>query len=103
MQTITCFRKKGYRKQPTIPQMIKSLEEQKIYDRMRLVQQTEFCRIKNIISEGRTLCPEFVKYLKILYWNFVSNKFEFKNKSNKSIVVKQQPTHIGMRVFLSMS
>ncbi len=98
MLQIIDFKKLGYVKTPTIIEMISSLEEEFIFNKLILVQQHELLRIKEIINSGKILRNNFVCYLKNLYFNYVLKI------NNKPIIKKEIKTeeHIGMKIFKTM-
>lgn len=97
MLKIINFKKLGYRKTPTITVMIAKLEEETIFSKLILVQQHELQRIKNILNDGKTLCQNYVHYLRNLYLTYVLQQEVFKVRKTVN-----SETHIGMKMFNSL-
>ena len=87
--------------------MIKAIEQQEIFKHLRLVQQDEFCRLKNRYNKNGYLTQPYMTYLFNLYWNFVLNDFRFDDKSKvwsiPTKMKKVESKHIGMKIFNSLS
>lgn len=100
----TTFKQIGYKKTFHIPIMIKSLEDSLIFNKLRMVQQDEFNRIKKEYNEKGFLQSNYLLYLKDLFWNFVLNNFEFKDKKTESQSIQvKKPKHIGMKKFMNLN
>lgn len=88
----------------SVSTMIYEIEEVKIFNNLRLIQQTEFNKIKKLYNKCGFLSKPYNDYLWNLYYNFVINKFTFndkkiwKEKEGKNIK-EITPQHIGMRIF----
>ena len=88
-----------------ITSMIKAIEQQEIFKHLRLIQQDEFCRLRNRYNKDGYLTKPYFSYLWNLYWNFVLNDFRFDSDKSWTIVTKHKkvkPEHIGMIIFKKM-
>jgi hypothetical protein len=88
-----------------ITSMIKSIEQQEIFKHLRLVQQDEFCRLRNRYNKNGYLTRPYFNYLWNLYWNFVLNDFRFESSKQWTEVTKMktvEPQHIGMKILKSL-
>lgn len=105
MKNISPLQKEGY-KGVKVTSMIKAIESQEIFKHLRLVQQDEFCRLRNRYNKNGYLTLPYFQYLWILYWNFVLNNFRFDDHSKQwTIVTKMktiEPQHIGMKILKSL-
>ena len=106
MKKSTVLQQQGY-SGVKITSMIKAIEQQEIFKHLRLVQQDEFCRLRNRYNKNGYLTQPFMTYLFNLYWNFVLNDFRFEDKTkklSKAIVSNKEvkPEHIGMTVLNSL-
>lgn len=95
-QKVTNLKKLGYNF-ISIVDMIKGLETLEVYNKLRMVQQDEFDRIKKRYSKLRYLTEQYRSYLYQLYYNFVLNGFTYEDK-NKEFVQVNQPQHIGLQM-----
>lgn len=92
--------KQGYSKE-TCTNMLKALLKEPQRSKLRKVQVDE---LKQLESPTKTLNTTQRNYIKTLYQNFVLNKFEFDDKSNKPIVKKIKPeSHIGMNMLKELN
>ena len=85
----------GYSKE-TIADMLKALLKEPQRSKLRMIQVDE---LKSLESSTKKLNETERNYIKTLYQNFVLNKFEFDDKSNKPIV---KPLVIKEHVGLTM-
>ena len=101
MKKSTTLQQQGY-SGVKITSMIKAIEQQEIFKHLRLVQQDEFCRLRNRYNKNGYLTQPFMTYLFNLYWNFVLNDFRFDDKSKVWAVPtkmkKIESQHIGMKI-----
>lgn len=101
----TAVQQAGY-KGVKVTSMIKAIESQEMFKHLRLVQQDEFCRLRNRYNKNGYLTQPYFTYLWNLYWNFVLNDFRFDDKSKSwSVVTKMkkiEPQHIGMKILKSI-
>ena len=100
----TALQQAGY-KGVKVTSMLKAIEQQEIFKHLRLVQQDEFCRLRNRYNKNGYLTQPYFTYLWNLYWNFVLNDFRFdtnKPWSEVSKVKKIESQHIGMRILESL-
>jgi hypothetical protein len=106
MKKSTILQRQGY-SGVKITSMIKAIEQQEIFKHLRLVQQNEFCRLKNRYNKNGYLSQPYMTYLFNLYWNFVLNDFRFDDKSKvwsiPTKMKKVESKHIGMKIFNSLS
>jgi hypothetical protein len=106
MKKSTILQRQGY-SGVKITSMIKAIEQQEIFKHLRLVQQDEFCRLKNRYNKNGYLTQPYMTYLFNLYWNFVLNDFRFDDKSKvwsiPTKMKKVESKHIGMKIFNSLS
>jgi len=90
----------GYSKE-TIADMLKALLKEPQRSKLRLVQVDE---LKILESSTKKLNETERNYIKTLYQNFVLNKFEFDDKSNKPIVkpivIKE---HVGITMLRELN
>lgn len=93
LQTITPLIVKGY-KTFKISDMIKSLEDSNIFEKLRQVQKDELYRIKKKYDKLGYLTKVYSEYIKNLYYNFVLNNFSFED--NNISEIEEQPQHIGL-------
>ena len=101
LKSISVVEKAGY-KGTKVMSMIKAIESQEIFKHLRLVQQDEFCKLKNRYNKNGYLTKPYMTYLFNLYWNFVLNDFRFDSKINWTVPTKMksiEPQHIGMKIF----
>lgn len=104
MKTVTKLQKAGY-KGIKVSSMIKAIESQEIFKHLRLVQQNEFCRLKNKYNKVGYLTQPYFSYLWSLYWNFVLNDFRFDTNKPWTEITKMksvQTEHIGMKILKSL-
>jgi hypothetical protein len=102
MTTVTTLQKAGY-SGIKITSMIKAIESQEIFKHLRLVQQNEFSKLKNIYNKNGYLAQPYMTYLWQLYWNFVLNDFRFDDKSkNWSIPVKTRKIEVQEHIGIQM-
>jgi len=88
-----------------ITSMIKAIEQQEIFKHLRLVQQDEFCGLRNRYNKVGYLTKPYYSYLWHLYWNFVLNDFRFETEKVWTVVTKHKeikPEHIDMKILKSM-
>lgn len=100
MKNSTTLQKQGY-KGVKVMSMIKAIEYAEIYKHLRLVQQNEFCKVRNSYFKNGYLTKPYYSYLWNLYWNFVLNDFRFDSEKHWSIpktVEIVAPQHIGMKI-----
>lgn len=98
MKNSTTLQKAGY-KGVKVTSMIKAIEQQEIFKHLRLVQQDEFCKLKNRYNKNGYLTQPYFSYLWNLYWNFVLNDFRFDDNKNWTIVTKYKKVqHIGLKM-----
>ena len=101
MKKSTILQQQGY-SGVKITSMIKAIEQQEIFKHLRLVQQDEFCRLKNRYNKNGYLTKPYMTYLFNLYWNFVLNDFRFDDKFKVWTVPTKmksiEPQHIGMKI-----
>ena len=100
MKKSTTLQQQGY-SGVKITSMIKAIEQQEIYKHLRLIQQDEFCRLKNRYNKNGYLTKPYMTYLFNLYWNFVLNDFRFESSKQWTEVTKMktvEPQHIGMKI-----
>jgi hypothetical protein len=106
MKKSTTLQRQGY-SGVKITSMIKAIEQQEIFKHLRLVQQNEFCRLKNRYNKNGYLTQPYMTYLFNIYWNFVLNDFRFDDKSKvwsvPTKMKKVESKHIGMKIFNSLS
>jgi len=92
--------KQGYSKE-TIANMLKALLKEPQRSKLRLVQVDE---LKVLESSTKKLNETERNYIKTLYQNFVLNKFEFDDKSNKPVikplVIKE---HVGITMLRELN
>lgn len=97
----TALQQAGY-KGVKVTSMIKAIEQQETFKHLRLIQQDEFCRLRNRYNKNGYLTQPYFTYLWNLYWNFVLNDFRFDDKSKSwSIVTKMKRVkteHIGITI-----
>jgi len=101
----TALQLAGY-KGVKVTSMLKAIEQQEIFKHLRLVQQDEFCRLRNRYNKNGYLTQPYFTYLWNLYWNFVLNDFRFDDKSKQWTEVtkmkKVELQHIGMQILKSL-
>ena len=101
----TALQQAGY-KGVKVTSMLKAIEQQETFKHLRLVQQDEFCRLRNRYNKNGYLTQPYFSYLWNLYWNFVLNDFRFEDKSKDwsiPIKVKKVKTeHIGLTMLKSL-
>lgn len=80
--------------------MIKAIEHSTVYPHLRLVQQDEFCGIKNRYNKLGYLTKKYFTYLFQLYYNFVLNDFRYEDKTKQLIVPTKvkKVEHIGLQM-----
>ena len=96
----TALQQAGY-KGVKVTSMIKAIEQQETFKHLRLVQQDEFCRLRNRYNKNGYLTQPYFSYLWNLYWNFVLNDFRFESSKQWTEVTKMkkvEPQHIGMKI-----
>ena len=101
MKKSTTLQQQGY-SGVKITSMIKAIEQQETFKHLRLVQQDEFCRLRNRYNKNGYLSKPYMTYLFNLYWNFVLNDFRFDSKIDWTVPTKMksiEPQHIGMKIF----
>jgi len=90
----------GYSKE-TIADMLKALLKEPQRSKLRMIQVDE---LKRLESSTKKLNETERNYIKTLYQNFVLNKFEFDDKSNKPIVkplvIKE---HVGITMLRELN
>ena len=100
----TALQQAGY-KGVKVTSMIKAIEQQETFKHLRLIQQDEFCRLRNRYNKNGYLTQPYFNYLWNLYWNFVLNDFRFDSDKSWTIVTKHKeikPEHIGMKMLKSL-
>ena len=100
----TALQQAGY-KGVKVTSMIKAIEQQEIFKHLRLVQQDEFCRLRNRYNKNGYLTQPYFTYLWNLYWNFVLNDFRFESSKQWTEVTKMKRVkteHIGMKILKSI-
>ena len=100
----TALQQAGY-KGVKVTSMIKAIEQQETFKHLRLIQQDEFCRLRNRYNKNGYLTQPYFSYLWNLYWNFVLNDFRFESSKEWTEVTKMkkvEPQHIGMKILKSM-
>ena len=101
MKKSTTLQQAGY-KGVKVTSMIKAIEQQETFKHLRLVQQDEFCRLRNRYNKNGYLTLPYFNYLWNLYWNFVLNDFRFEDKSKDwsipTKIKKVEYQHIGMKL-----
>lgn len=101
MKNVSKLQKSGY-KGIKVTSMLKAIESAEMFPRLRLVQQNEFCKIRNKYNKLGYLTKPYFSYLWELYWNFILNDFQFEDKSTTWTIVskiKNVPEeHIGMKM-----
>lgn len=101
----TALQQAGY-KGVKVTSMIKAIEQQEIFKYLRLVQQDEFCRLRNRYNKNGYLTQPYFTYLWNLYWNFVLNDFRFDDHSKQWTEVTKmktvEPQHIGIKILKSL-
>ena len=101
MTTITTLQKAGY-KGIKVTSMINAIASKEIFKHLRLIQQNEFSKIKNLYNKTGILSKIEFTYLWNLYYNFVLNDFRFDDKSKDWLipikVKKVENQHIGMKM-----
>jgi len=100
LKNSTALEKAGY-KGVKVTSMLKAIESQEIFKHLRLVQQNEFCGLRNRYNKAGYLTKPYYSYLWHLYWNFVLNDFRFDSDKSWTIVTKHKkikPEHIGMKL-----
>jgi hypothetical protein len=106
MKDNSALQKAGY-KGVKVTSMIKAIKSQEIFKHLRLVQQDEFCRLKNRYNKNGYLTQPYMTYLFNLYWNFVLNDFRFDDKSKvwsvPTKMKKVESKHIGMKIFNNLN
>lgn len=96
----TALQQAGY-KGVKVTSMIKAIEQQETFKHLRLVQQDEFCKLRNRYNKNGYLTQPYFTYLWNLYWNFVLNDFRFESSKQWTEVTKMksiQTEHIGMTI-----
>ena len=105
LKNSTALEKAGY-KGVKITSMIKAIESQEIFKHLRLVQQNEFCALRNKYNKVGYLTLPYFSYLWNLYWNFVLNDFRFDSDKSWTVVTKYKeikPEHIGMKLLKELT
>ena len=100
----TALQQAGY-KGVKVTSMLKAIEQQEIFKHLRLVQQDEFCRLRNRYNKNGYLTQPYFSYLWNLYWNFVLNDFRFESSKQWTEVTKMktvEPQHIGLIILKSL-
>ena len=96
----TALQQAGY-KGVKVTSMIKAIEQQETFKHLRLIQQDEFCRLRNRYNKNGYLTQSYFTYLWNLYWNFVLNDFRFDTNKPWTEVTKMktvEPQHIRMKI-----
>ena len=96
----TALQQAGY-KGVKVTSMLKAIEQQETFKHLRLVQQDEFCRLRNRYNKNGYLTQPYFTYLWNLYWNFVLNDFRFESSKEWTEVTKMKRVkneHIGMTI-----
>ena len=100
----TALQQAGY-KGVKVTSMLKAIEQQETFKHLRLVQQDEFCRLRNRYNKNGYLTQPYFNYLWNLYWNFVLNDFRFESSKEWIEVTKMksvQTEHINMKILKSL-
>ena len=100
----TSLQQAGY-KGVKVTSMLKAIEQQEIFKHRRLVQQDEFCRLRNRYNKNGYLTQPYFTYLWNLYWNFVLNDFRYESSKSWSEVSKiknVESQHIGLKILESL-
>ena len=96
----TALQQAGY-KGVKVTSMLKAIEQQEVFKHLRLVQQDEFCRLRNRYNKNGYLTQPYFTYLWNLYWNFVLNDFRYESSKSWTEVTKiknVESQHIGMKI-----
>ena len=96
----TALQQAGY-KGVKVTSMLKAIEQQETFKHLRLVQQDEFCRLRNRYNKNGYLTQPYFTYLWNLYWNFVLNDFRFESSKEWTKVTKMKTVesqHNGMKI-----
>ncbi len=104
LKSISKLEKAGY-KGTKVMSMIKAIESQEIFKHLLLVQQDEFCRLRNRYNKNGYLTQPYFSYLWNLYWNFVLNDFRYELSKSWTEVTKInniESQHIGMLILKSL-
>ena len=100
----TALQQAGY-KGVKVTSMLKAIEQQETFKHLRLIQQDEFCRLRNRYNKNGYLTQPYFTYLWNLYWNFVLNDFRYESSKSWSEVTKikkVESQHIGLKILESL-
>lgn len=82
--------------------MIHSIERADIFPKLRLIQQNEFCQVKNKYRKLKYIDKHEMQFLWIIWYNFVLLDFNFEDKTKQLIIPTKTKViteeHIGLKM-----